>query len=163
MLARPPSESHLRVLESLDFENSWPLCSPPTTIRKGRKRGRGKETGTRLVLHPPARQVPEPLPISKTWVEWRLKDAAWVATARPLAKPELVHEVPERTTLRLANRQDNAAGESSKNASKASRSSTTNRSWPTCTYIDLNPVAAGIAKWSRKRAPIRRSQRESTT
>ena len=53
MLARPPSESHLRALESLDFESHAP-CSPPTTMRKGRKRGRGKETGTRLVLHPRA-------------------------------------------------------------------------------------------------------------
>jgi hypothetical protein len=33
MLARPPSKSHLRAPEALDFESHAP-CSPPTTMRK---------------------------------------------------------------------------------------------------------------------------------
>jgi len=33
-------------------------------------------------LFPPRDKSRQPLPVSNDWIQWRLKDATWVATAR---------------------------------------------------------------------------------
>jgi len=33
-------------------------------------------------LFPPRDKSRQPLPVSNAWIQWRLKDAGWVATAR---------------------------------------------------------------------------------
>ncbi len=68
------------------------------------------------------------------------------ATAAAVAEPGLVHEVPQGALARMVNREEGDSGErSSRGGSKAWRSSTTRPCWPLARYIDLNPVAAGIA------------------
>src|SRR5208337_4218734 len=50
-------------------------------------------------LFPPRDKARQVAPVSEEWVQARLKDARWVATARAVAKPELVHEMLEGAAL----------------------------------------------------------------
>ncbi len=62
------------------------------------RRRRRKQRKGKTLCHPRDKSR-KPLPVSKDWVEMKLKDARWVAAAREqCAKPELVHEVLEGTT-----------------------------------------------------------------
>jgi hypothetical protein len=86
------------------------------------------------------------LPVSKTWVESRLKDAQWVATARArLRSLSWFMKCLKEPLSRLANRQDKARGAFFEGRFKSVAILDEESLLATCAYIDLNPVAAGIA------------------
>jgi hypothetical protein len=62
-------DNHLHVLVRLDPDvaTSW---SDEEVVRRWGK------------LFPPRDKSRQPLPVTKAWVKWRLKDGAWVASAR---------------------------------------------------------------------------------
>jgi len=62
-------DNHLHVLVRLDQETAAEWSDEEVVRRWGR-------------LFPPRDKSRLPLPVSNDWVEWRLKDAAWVAKAR---------------------------------------------------------------------------------
>jgi hypothetical protein len=62
-------------------------------------------------LFPPRDKARQPLPISNDWVEWRLKDAKWVATARArLQSLSWFMKCLKEPLSRLANHQDQTRG-----------------------------------------------------
>ena len=76
-------DNHLHLLVRLDPDVAAGWSDEEVVRRWGR-------------LFPPRDKSRQALPVSEAWVQERLKDARWVATARAAAaKPELVHEVPE--------------------------------------------------------------------
>ena len=98
-------------------------------------------------LFPPRDKSRKPLPISETWVEWRLKDAKWVATARTrLASLSWFMKCLKEPLSRLANKHDLARGAFFERRFKSVAILDEESLLATCTYIDLNPVAAGIVK-----------------
>ncbi len=62
-------DNHLHVLVRLDLEVAAGWSDEEVVRRWGR-------------LFPPRDKSRQPIPVSNAWVEWRLKDAAWVAKAR---------------------------------------------------------------------------------
>jgi hypothetical protein len=62
-------DNHLHVLVRLDPEVAQGWSDEEVVRRWGR-------------LFPPRDKSRPPLPVSSAWVEWRLQDAQWVATAR---------------------------------------------------------------------------------
>ena len=98
-------------------------------------------------LFPPRDKSRKPLPVSKSWVEWRLKDAQWVATARTrLASLSWFMKCLKEPLSRLANKHDLARGAFFEGRFKSVAILDDESLLATCTYIDLNPVAAGIVQ-----------------
>ena len=66
--------------------------------------------------------------------------------ARAVAQPELVHEMLEEPLSRLANREEQTRGAFFEGRFKSVAILDEESLLATCAYIDLNPVAAGIAE-----------------
>ena len=66
--------------------------------------------------------------------------------ARAVAKPELVHQVLEGAAFRLANREEQTRGAFFEGRFKSVAILDEESLLATCAYIDLYPVAAGIAE-----------------
>jgi hypothetical protein len=97
-------------------------------------------------LFPPRDKSRQALPVSKTWVEWRLKDIEWVAAARArLQSLSWFMKCLKEPLARLANHQDKARGAFFEERFKSVAILDEESLLATCAYIDLNPVAAGIA------------------
>ena len=97
-------------------------------------------------LFPPRGKSRQPLPVTKEWTEWRLKDARWVATARErLQNLGWFMKCLKEPLSRLANRQDQMRGAFFEGRFKSVAILDEESLLATCAYIDLNPVAAGIA------------------
>ena len=92
------------------------------------------------------RQARQVAPVSEEWVQARLKDARWVATARAVAKPELVHEVLEGAALMAGQPRGTNPRRVLRGRFKSVAILDEESLLATCAYIDLNPVAAGIAE-----------------
>ena len=85
--------------------------------------------------------------MTEEWVQARLADCEWIATARAAAaKPELVHEVPERAAVAAGQSAGQARGAFSRGDSRAWPFSMKRPCWRCAVYIDLNPVAARVAE-----------------
>ena len=98
-------------------------------------------------LFPPRDKSRQPLPVSKAWVQWRLQDAQWVATARErLQSLSWFMKCLKEPLSRLANRQDKARGAFFEGRFKSVAILDEESLLATCAYIDLNPVAAGIVE-----------------
>ncbi len=96
-------------------------------------------------LFPPRDRSRQPLPVSHAWIQWRLQDAQWVATARErLQSLSWFMKCLKEPLSRLANRQDNARGAFFEGRFKSVAILDEEALLATCAYIDLNPVAAGI-------------------
>ena len=122
-------DNHLHVLLRLDTDvaTGW---SDEDVVRRWGK------------LFPPRDKSRQPLPVTKAWVEWRLKDIAWVATARSrLQSLSWFMKCLKEPLARLANRQDQTRGECFKSRFKSVAILDDESLLATCTYIDLNPVA----------------------
>ena len=98
-------------------------------------------------LFPPRDKSRQPLPVSNEWVQWRLKDAKWVAIARErLQSLSWFMKCFKEPLARLANRQDKVRGAFFEQRFKSVAILDEESLLATCAYIDLNPVAAGIAE-----------------
>ena len=127
-------DNHLHVLVRLDPDVSK-VWSDEEVVRRWGK------------LFPPRDKSRQPLPVSKSWVEWRLKDVEWVATARArLQSLSWFMKCLKEPLSRLANQQDKARGAFFEARFKSVAILDEESLLATCAYIDLNPVAAGIAK-----------------
>ena len=97
-------------------------------------------------LFPPLDKSRQPLPVTKAWVEWRLKDLAWFPTARTrLRNLSWFMKCLKEPLSRFANRQHNTRDECFKTRFKSVAILDDESLLATCNYIDLNPVATGIA------------------
>jgi hypothetical protein len=79
-------DNHLHVLLRLDPAVARTSSDDEVVRRWGR-------------LFPPRDKSRQPIPLPGQWIQERLDDVQWIAQARAIAKPELVHEVPQGTTV----------------------------------------------------------------
>jgi REP element-mobilizing transposase RayT len=127
-------DNHLHVLVRLDPDVAGGWSDEEVVVRWGR-------------LFPPRDRSRQPLPVSSEWVQWRLKDVAWVATTRArLQSLSWFMKCLKEPLARLANRQDKTRGAFFEERFKSVAILDEESLLATCTYIDLNSVAAGIAK-----------------
>ncbi len=127
-------DNHLHVLVRLDSDIATGWSDEEVVRRWGR-------------LFPPRDKSRQPLPVTKHWVQWRLQDADWVATARKrLASLSWFMKCLKEPLSRLANKQDEAKGAFFEGRFKSVAILDDESLLATCAYIDLNPVAAGITK-----------------
>ena len=127
-------DNHLHVLVRLDNDIATGWSDAEVVRRWGQ-------------LFPPRDKSRQPLPVTKNWVEWRLQDADWVATARTrLASLSWFMKCLKEPLSRLANQQDDAKGAFFEGRFKSVAILDDESLLATCAYIDLNPVAAGITK-----------------
>ena len=85
--------------------------------------------------------------VSSEWVQWRLKDAQWVAKARErLQSLSWFMKCLKEPLARLANRQDQTRGAFFEGRFKSVAILDEESLLAVCAYIDLNPVAAGIVE-----------------
>jgi REP element-mobilizing transposase RayT len=127
-------DNHLHVLVRLDPDTATGWSNEEVVRRWGR-------------LFPPRDKSRQPLPLSKAWVDWRLQDAQWVAQARArLQSLSWFMKCLKEPLARMANRQDQARGAFFEERFKSVAILDEESLLATCAYIDLNPVAAGIAE-----------------
>src|SRR5581483_7168963 len=126
-------DNHLHVLARLDPEvaNGW---SDEDVVRRW---GR---------LFPPRDAARRPIPVSNEWVRWRLNDAPWVANARlRLQSLSWFMKCLKEPLARMANREEQTRGAFFEARFKSIAILDEESLLATCAYIDLNPVAAGLA------------------
>jgi REP element-mobilizing transposase RayT len=127
-------DNHLHVLLRLDPDVATGWSDEDVVRRWGR-------------LFPPRDKSRQPLPVTREWVEWRLKDANWVTTARERLKSlSWFMKCLKEPLARLANRQDKTRGAFFEERFKSIGILDEESLLATCAYIDLNPVAAGIVE-----------------
>jgi REP element-mobilizing transposase RayT len=127
-------DNHLHVLLRLDPHVAAGWSDEHVVRRWGR-------------LFPPRDNSRQPLPVTREWVEWRLQDAKWVATARERLKSlSWFMKCLKEPLARLANRQDKTRGAFFEERFKSIGILDEESLLATCAYIDLNPVAAGIVE-----------------
>ena len=127
-------DNHLHVLVRLDPEVASVWSDEEVVRRWGR-------------LFPPRDKLRQPLPVTEEWVEWRLKDAKWVVAIRArLQSLSWFMKCLKEPLSRLANRQDKVRGAFFEERFKSVAILDEEALLATCAYIDLNPVAAGIAE-----------------
>ena len=98
-------------------------------------------------LFPPRYRLGRPLPVADAWVQARLQDAAWLARTRQrLQSLSWFMKCWKEPLARLANRQEETRGAFFEGRFKSVAILDEESLLATCTYIDLNPVAAGIAQ-----------------
>jgi REP element-mobilizing transposase RayT len=125
--------NHLHVLVRLDPDLAGGWSDEDVARRWGR-------------LFPPRDKSRRPMAMSDDWIQWRLKDARWVAQARKrLQSLSWLMKCLKEPLARLANRQDNTRGTFFEGRFKSVAILDEEALLATCAYIDLNPVAAGIA------------------
>jgi REP element-mobilizing transposase RayT len=127
-------DNHLHVLLRLDPDLAQSWSDEDVVRRWGR-------------LFPPRDKSRQPLAVSSAWVAWRLEDAQWVAKARQrLQSLSWFMKCLKEPLSRLANRQDQTRGAFFEGRFKSVAILDEESLLATCAYIDLNPVAAGIAQ-----------------
>ena len=127
-------DNHLHVLFRIDQEvaDGWP--NEEVVRRWGR-------------LFPPRDKTGQALAVTDNWVQWRLKDSQWVATARQrLQSISWFMKSLKEPLSRLANRQDKVRGAFFEGRFKSVAILDDEALLAIAAYIDLNPVAAGIAE-----------------
>jgi REP element-mobilizing transposase RayT len=127
-------DNHLHVLVRLDSDLAKGWSDEETVRRWGR-------------LFPPRDKSRQPLPVSDAWVQERLTDAGWVAKARDrLQSLSWFMKCLKEPLSRLANREEQTRGTFFEGRFKSVAILDEECLLATCAYIDLNPVAAGIAR-----------------
>jgi hypothetical protein len=127
-------DNHLHLLVRLDPDTAAGWSDEDVVRRWGK-------------LFPPRDKSREPLPVTKAWVQWRLQDPKWVATARQrLQSLSWFMKCLKEPLARLANRQDNVRGAFFEERFKSVAILDEEALLATCAYIDLNPLAAGIVE-----------------
>jgi hypothetical protein len=127
-------DNHLHLLLRLDQDVAKGWSDEDVVRRWGR-------------LFPPRDKRRQPLPVTEDWVQWRLKDSRWVATVRErLQSISWFMKCLKEPLSRLANRQDRVRGAFFEGRFKSVAILDDEALLAICAYIDLNPVAAGIAQ-----------------
>jgi len=127
-------DNHLHLLLRLDQDVAKAWSDEEVVRRWGR-------------LFPPRDKSRQPLPVPEGWVQWRLKDSDWVATARErLQSISWFMKCLKEPLSRLANRQDKVRGAFFEGRFKSVAILDDEALLAIGAYIDLNPVAAGIAE-----------------
>ncbi len=127
-------DNHLHVLLRLDPEVAQAWSDLEVVQRWGR-------------LFPPRDKFRQPMPVTEQWIQWRLGDAQWVATARQrLQSLSWFMKCLKEPLSRLANRQDKTRGTFFEGRFKSVAVVDDEALLRICVYIDLNPVAAKVAK-----------------
>ena len=127
-------DNHLHVLVRLDPNFAEDLSDEDVVRRWGR-------------LFPPRDKSRQPLPVSNAWVQRRLQDAQWVATARArLASLSWFMKCLKEPLARLVNFQEKTRGAFFEGRFKSVEILDEESLLATCAYIDLSPLAAGIVK-----------------
>ena len=97
-------------------------------------------------LFPPRDKMRRPLEVSDDWVKGHLLNAAWIKRAHErLGSLSWFMKCLKEPLARLANHQDQASGAFFEARFKSIAVLDDGSLLATCAYIDLNPVAAGIA------------------
>ena len=127
-------ENHLHVLLRLDPDVAQSWSDEEVTRRWGR-------------LFPPRDKSRQPLPVTEAWVQDRLKDVRWVAKTRErLQSISWFMKCLKEPLARLANREDGVRGAFFQSRFKSVAILDEEALLAVGVYIDLNPVAAGIAE-----------------
>src|SRR5271166_355578 len=127
-------DNHLHVLVRLDPDVAKGWSDEEVVRRWGR-------------IVPPRDKSRQPLPVSNDWIQWRLKDAQWVAKTRErLQSLSWFMKCLKEPLARLANRQDHVRGAFFEERFKSIAILDEESLLATCAYIDLNPLAAGIVE-----------------
>ena len=126
-------DNHLHVLARLDPEVAVGWSDEEVVRRWGR-------------LFPPRDAARQPLPISAEWVRERLMDVAWVTTARQrLASLSWFMKCLKEPLARMVNREEETRGAFFESRFKSIATLDEESLLAACAYIDLNPLAAGLA------------------
>ncbi len=126
-------DNHLHVLVRLDSEVAAGWSDEDVVRRWGK-------------LFPPRDKARQPIAVTEDWVKWRLQDAAWVATARKrLQSLSWFMKCLKEPLARMANRLEGMRGAFFESRFKSVAILDEEALLATCAYIDLNPVAAGLA------------------
>jgi hypothetical protein len=127
-------DNHLHVLVRLDPDIVGNWSDEDVVRRWGR-------------LFPPRDKARQPLPVSDEWVQGHLLNAAWLTRARQrLQSLSWFMKCLKEPLARLANHQDQTRGAFFEGRFKSVAVLDEAALLAVCTYIDLNPVAAGIAE-----------------
>ncbi len=127
-------DNHLHLLVRLDPDVAKGWTDEEVVRRWGR-------------LFPPRDKSRQPVPVSDDWVQGRLKEAPWVAKARQrLQSLSWFMKCLKEPLSRLANREEETRGAFFKGRFKSVAILDEESLLATCAYIDLNPVAAGLAE-----------------
>jgi REP element-mobilizing transposase RayT len=127
-------DNHLHVLVRLDPDVAKGWSDEDVVRRWGR-------------LFPPHDKARQVTPVSDEWVQTRLKDARWVDTTRErLQSLSWFMKCLKEPLSRLANREEQTRGAFFEGRFKSVAILDEESLLATCAYIDLNPVAAGIAE-----------------
>src|SRR5271157_1456914 len=127
-------DNHLRLLVRQDPDVARGWSDEDVVRRWGR-------------LFPPRDKARQVAPVSDEWVQARLKDARWVATARDrLQSLSWFMKCLKEPLSRMANRDENVRGAFFEGRFKSVAVLDEEALLAVCAYIDLNPVAAGIAE-----------------
>jgi hypothetical protein len=127
-------DNQVHVLMRLDPDIAKEWSDKDVVVRWGR-------------LTPPRDKRRQVLPVSKQWIESQLEDAGSVATARErLQSLGWFMKYLKEPLSRLANRQDETRGAFFEERFKSVAILDEESLLAVCTYIDLSPVAAGLAK-----------------
>jgi hypothetical protein len=126
-------DNHLHVLVRLDPERVTSWSDEDVVQRWGR-------------LFPVRDRTGQTLPLSRQWIAWRLQDAAWITEARQrLSSLSWFMKCLKEPLSRLANREAGTRGAFFEGRFKSIAILDEESLLTVSTYIDLNPVAAGIA------------------
>ena len=125
-------DNHLHILVRLDPDVGGGWSDEEVVRRWGR-------------LFPPRDRSRQPLPVSDEWVQGRLADTDWVATARRrLQSLSWFMKCLKEPLSRLANAQDDCRGAFFEGRFRSVGILDEESLLAICAYIDLNPVAAGL-------------------
>jgi hypothetical protein len=126
--------NHLHLLLRLDPEVAQSWSDEDVVRRWGR-------------LFPPRDKLRQPIAVSEHWIQWRLSDSKWVATARQrLQNLGWFMKCLKEPLSRLANRQDKVRGTFFEGRFKSVAVVGEEALLTIGVYIDLNPVAAKLAE-----------------
>jgi len=126
-------DNHLHLLVRLDPDVASGWSAEEVVRRWGR-------------LFPPRDRSRRAVAVSDQWVQEKLQDAAWIARTRQrLQSLSWLMKCLKEPLARMANRQDQTRGAFFEGRFKSVAILDEESLLAVCVYIDLNPVAAGIA------------------
>ena len=127
-------DNHLHVVLQLNDEVAAEWSAEEVVRRWGR-------------LFPPRGKDRQPLPVTGAWVKDRLKDAAWVSETRQrLNSLGWFMKCLKEPLARMANHEDKCRGTFWEARYKSIAILDEEALLTTLAYVDLNPLAAGLAK-----------------